>query len=125
MLSELNRQKSEVETECRTTLAINSDLTAALTNAEQLCDQLTSSNRILQQENDRMQVDGGSARQMVFQAQQVSLSLSLRVCFSLTGVLVVSCFMWSDTSDTSDALQLYSVVSLASHITTILISPLF
>ena len=42
-----------------------------------------------------------------------------------TGVLVVSCFMWSATLESSCVLLSYQITSLASHMTNILISTLF
>jgi len=47
-------------------------------------------------------------------AVQVSLSLGLRVYFS---ILSVSCFAWGGALDSSSIPQSYSITSLASHIT--------
>ena len=60
---------------------------------------------------------------------QVSLSLSLRLSLSLglglrgyISLLLVTLFTWSAALDSSDVLLSYSIISLAQHITTILIS---
>ena len=53
---------------------------------------------------------------------QVSLILIFKVYISK---LFVSCVMWSGALDSSNVLQSYSVISLASHISFILISTLF
>ena len=49
---------------------------------------------------------------------QVSLSLSLRVCFS---ILLASCVMCSGALDSSGVLRSYSIIAIAPHITIILI----
>ena len=56
----------------------------------------------------------------------VSLRLRLRCKgLFLFSILVVSCIMWSAALDSSDFLLIYSIISLAWHITTILIITLF
>ena len=55
---------------------------------------------------------------------QVSLNLSLRFK-GYCSILLTYYFMWSGALDSSDLLQSYSIISLAYHIPTILISILF
>ena len=55
----------------------------------------------------------------------LSLSLSLSLRFRGIFILLVSCFMWSGALDSYSVHLQYSITSLSSHITIILISTLF
>ena len=55
----------------------------------------------------------------------VSLLVRLKSIFLYTGILSLSCFMWSAALDSSGVLVPYSIILLVLHITTILIPALF